>query len=145
VSLVSGDRVKETTTTTGTGDLTLAGAVAAFLAFSTIAANADEFYYTILGGTDWEVGYGRWNTGGTLTRLRVLASSNGGALVNFPAGSKEVWCDFPSDHGIGTVRYKIQLMHRYLPPDTSVYVTDDYEIGAGKELEIGVGASLEVG
>lgn len=85
------DRVRETTTTTGTGAVTLAGAVAGFRAFSSVMANGDTCRYAIVGGTEWEVGLGSWGTGGILTRTTVLASSNANALVTFSAGTKDVW------------------------------------------------------
>lgn len=91
------DRVKETTSTTGTGTLTLAGAVSGYRAFTTAFADADVVYYFIVGGTEWEVGYGAFTaTGTTLARTTVLASSNAGALVNFSAGVKEVFCTLPA-------------------------------------------------
>src|SRR6185436_6212020 len=95
---VAGDRVKETTTTTGTGDITLAGAVSQFRAFSDVAANGDRIHYAIVGqsGTEWEVGLGTWVAGNTLQRTNVMASSNAGALVNFAAGTKDVFGDFPA-------------------------------------------------
>ena len=68
------DRVKETTTTTGTGAITLAGAVSGFEAFSSAFASGTEVYYTIAGGTQWEVGIGTFTT--TLSRDTVLASMN---------------------------------------------------------------------
>jgi len=87
------DRVKDTTNTTGTGTLTLAGAVAGFVAFSTAFNNPTIVYYTIEGGTEWEVGIGTFTT--TLTRDTVLASSNAGALVNLSAGTKTVFVTIP--------------------------------------------------
>ncbi len=73
--------VKETTTTTGTGALTLAGAATGFRPFSAIATNGDTVPYCVAAGSEWEVGIGTWSTGGTLARTTVLASSNAGALV----------------------------------------------------------------
>lgn len=135
---VAGDRIKETTTTVGAGDLTLAGAVAGFRAFSAIASDGDTLFYAIAGGSEWEVGYGTWKTGNLLQRTKVLASSNAGALVVFSAGTKEVWVDFPAMQGVlsGNV---------ILPPLSGVVIPDEYEIAAGKELELGAGAVLEVG
>jgi hypothetical protein len=91
---VIGDRVLETTTTTGTGTITLAGAVSGYRAFSSVATvNGDTFYYQISGGSEWEVGLGTRASATTMTRTTVYASSNGGALVNFSAGTKEIWID----------------------------------------------------
>lgn len=90
------DRVKETTTTTGTGAVTLLGAVAGFRTFEAVLANGDTTLYAIIHQTvaEWEVGIGTWNTGGTLTRSTVIASSNAGALVNFSAAVKDVFITF---------------------------------------------------
>lgn len=90
------DRVRETTSTTGTGTLSLIGAVTDFRAFSAAFADGTEVYYCIeLPGTGaWEVGIGTYNTG-TLSRDTVLASSNAGALVSFAAGVKNVFCTLP--------------------------------------------------
>lgn len=93
MAFILADRVKETTTTTGTGNITLAGAVSQFRAFSSVMANNDTTTYAIVGqtGTEWEVGFGTWQTGGTLVRTTVYASSNAGAAVNFSAGTKDVF------------------------------------------------------
>ena len=89
------DRIKETSTTTGTGDLTLLGAVAQFVAFSTRYAVSPSaiFPYAIVGqsGTEWEVGYGYLSGASTLVRSVVNYSSNGDAAVNFSAGTKDVF------------------------------------------------------
>lgn len=89
------DRVKETTTTTGTGAITLLGAVSGFVAFSAAFSNPSIVYYAIVGTTEWEVGIGTFTT--TLARDVVLASSNSGALVNFSAGTKDVFNTFPAN------------------------------------------------
>jgi hypothetical protein len=98
------DRVKETSTTTGTGDFTLAGATAQFISFSSrfvsgTQAVADNIYYAIVGqtGTEWEVGRGYLSGATTLVRLVVFASSNSDAAVNFSAGTKDVFCTIPAD------------------------------------------------
>lgn len=94
------DRVKDTTTTTGTGAITLAGvAPAGYQTFAT-AFGSDVgravFYVIELAG-EWEVGQGTFNGTTTLARDAVVyASSNGNALVNFSAGTKNVFCTFPS-------------------------------------------------
>lgn len=86
---ITADRVQETTTTTGTGAITLAGAVAGFRTFASVMAASDTCYYVIQGGSEWEVGVGTFNT--TLARTTVQSSSNAGALVNFSAGTKNVF------------------------------------------------------
>ena len=98
MALVLKDRVRETTTTTGTGTVTLAGAVTGFQSFSAIG-NGNTTFYTIAGqGTsEWEVGIGTYTSSGTtLSRTTVLASSNSGSLVNFSAGTKDVFVTYPA-------------------------------------------------
>ena len=98
------DRTKETTTTTGTGTVTLLGAATGYTAFSTYIQTGQATYYCITdntasnpSGTDWEVGWGVYTSAGpTLSRLIVLASSNADALVNFPAGTKDVYVVQPA-------------------------------------------------
>ena len=102
------DRVKETSTTTGTGDLTLAGAVTQFLAFSArFAVGDDQVPYAIAGqtGGEWEVGFGSYSASNTLRRDKVLASSNSDALVSFSAGTKDVWVNLPADVAHDTGRF----------------------------------------
>lgn len=96
MALVLADRVKETTTTTGTGAVTLAGAVTGFQAFS-VVGNGNSCPYTIADSTNWEVGQGTYAASGTtLSRDVVYASSNNGSLVNFPVGSKDVFLTLPA-------------------------------------------------
>lgn len=101
MALVLADRVKETTTTTGTGTITLAGASAGFQSFAAIG-NGNTTYYTISGGTEWEVGIGTYTSAGTtLSRDTVLASSAGGtAKVNFSAGTKDVFVTYPAGKSV---------------------------------------------
>ena len=99
---VLADRVRETTTTTGTVSVTLAGAVTGFQTFAAIG-NANTTYYTIAGqGTsEWEVGIGTYTASGTtLSRDTVLASSASGAKVNFSSGTKDVFCDYPAGRAV---------------------------------------------
>ena len=104
------DRVKETTTTTGTGAITLAGAVTGFQSFSSAFPNPSQVFYTIEGQApgEWEVGVGTFTT--TLSRDKVLSSSNAGALVSFSAGTKNVFCTAPADLIVGMSRGKILAM-----------------------------------
>lgn len=100
MALVVKDRVKETTTTTGTGTLTLAGAAVGFQSFSVIG-NGNTTYYAITDGTDWEVGIGTYTSSGTtLSRDTILESSNGGAAVNWGAGSKDVFVTYPAEKSV---------------------------------------------
>jgi hypothetical protein len=97
------DRVKVTSTTTGTGTFTLGAAVAGFQDFSSIG-NANQTYYCIADATNWEVGIGTYTSSGTtLSRDTVLESSNSNNKVDWAAGIKDVFCTFPSDATEGTV------------------------------------------
>ena len=102
MAFVLKDRVKETTTTTGTGTITLAGAATGYQSFSAIG-DTNSTYYTIAAqtGTEWEVGIGTYTASGTtLSRDSVLASSNSGSLVNFSAGTNDVFCDYPAGRAV---------------------------------------------
>lgn len=88
------DRVKQQTTTTGTGTYTLSGSVAGFRSFTSAFSNLDVVEYAVTDGTDWEVGYGTFTTSGTtLARSTIRASSNSGSPVSWSAGTKEIWCN----------------------------------------------------
>jgi hypothetical protein len=96
MALVLDDRVQETTTTTGTGTVTLAGASLGYQSFA-IIGNGNTTYYCITDGTNWETGLGTYTASGTtLARTTVLDSSNGGSLVNFSAGTKNVFVTYPA-------------------------------------------------
>ena len=100
MALVVKDRIQETSTTTGTGTLTLAGAVTGFQSFSVIG-NANTTYYAIVGGAEFEVGLGTYTSSGTtLSRDTVLESSNAGSLVNFSAGTKNVFVTYPAEKSL---------------------------------------------
>lgn len=97
MSFLIADRVKETTTTTGTGTVSLAGAVSGFDSFSAGIGNGNNTYYCIASGAEWEVGIGTYTAAGsTLSRDTVLSSSNADALVSFSAGTKDVFCTAPA-------------------------------------------------
>ena len=99
MALVVKDRVQETSTTTGTGTITLAGAVSGFQSFSVIG-NANTTYYTIVGGSEWEVGLGTYTSSGTtLSRDTVLASSTG-SKIDFAAGTKNVFVTYPATESV---------------------------------------------
>jgi hypothetical protein len=102
MALVVADRVKETTTTAGTGTVTLLGASTGYQSFAAIG-NGNETYYTIAGQTtsEWEVGIGTYTSSGTtLSRTTVLASSNSGNLVSFSAGTKDVFVTYPAGRSV---------------------------------------------
>jgi hypothetical protein len=95
------DRVKDTTTTTGTGSITLAGsAPTGFRTFASAfgtAANNVAYAIVAQSGGEWEVGIGTLSGSTTLARTRVLSSSNSNAAVNFSAGTKDVFCSIQAD------------------------------------------------
>lgn len=98
------DRVKDTTTSTGTGSITLDGsAPTGFRTFASAFGSAGcNVHYLIAGGSEWEVGVGSFNGTTGLTREKVDSSSNAGALVNFSAGSKDVICTASADSLTGS-------------------------------------------
>ena len=100
MALVVKDRVKQTTSTTGTGTLDLDGNSAGFQTFGTALSNADTTYYALTEGSTgaWEVGIGTFATGtpNTLARTTVLASSNSGSAVNLTAGDADVFITQPA-------------------------------------------------
>lgn len=99
MALVFADRVQETTATTGTGTITLAGAVAGFQSFSAIG-NGNTTYYTIVSGTAWETGIGTYTSAGTtLSRDTVFESSNAGSKITL-AGISNVFVTAPSDRAV---------------------------------------------
>lgn len=90
------DRVKDSSTTTGTGNFTLSGtAPTGYKDFNTAFGANTYFYYVIANGADWEVGMGYLSASTTLVRDMVLESTNADALVNFGSGTKTVFCDLP--------------------------------------------------
>jgi hypothetical protein len=101
MALVLADRVKETTTTTGTSDFALGGAVSGFQTFSAGVGNSNTTYYAISLGSDWEVGLGTLSANGlTLARTTVLQSSNSDTKVSFAAGSKDLFVTYPADKSV---------------------------------------------
>ena len=103
MALVIKDRVKETTTTTGTGAISLGGAVTNFQAFSSVLSDADTTYYGIVdvANSEFEVGLGTYASGtNTLTRTTVLESSNSGSAVDFAAGTKSVFIAYPAEKSV---------------------------------------------
>jgi len=143
MAFVLADRVKETTTTTGTGTVTLLGAATGYQSFAAIG-NANVTYYTIAGqtGGEWEVGIGTYTSSGTtLSRDTVLASSNSGSLVNFSAGTKDVWCDYPAGRAV-------QGADGYIENDATISVSSTINTGnnaiSGGPLTINSGITVTV-
>ena len=99
MAFIVNDRVKETTSTTGTGAVTLAGASSGFDTFAAGIGGSNVTYYTIAHQAvdEWEVGVGTLNGGAsTLTRTQVISSSNSDAAVSFAVGTKDVFCTLPA-------------------------------------------------
>ncbi len=102
MALELGDRIRETTTVTGTSSAVLLGAVTGFQSFAVIG-DGNTCYYTISdqSGPNFEVGIGTYSTSGpTLARTTVLSSSNANALVPFPAGTKDVFVTYPAEKSV---------------------------------------------
>ena len=100
MSFIIKSRVRESTTTTGTTDFALGGAISGYRAFSSVMVNSDTTWYAcVLPGGAWEEGIGTWVTGNTLQRTTVLDSSNGGSKVVFGAGTKDVFIALPASKG----------------------------------------------
>jgi hypothetical protein len=100
MALVVNDRVKETSTTTGTGTFTLDGAVSGFETFSSAIGNTNTTYYAIVNDNgEFEVGLGTVGAG-TLSRDTIISSSNSDAAENFTAGTKDVFCTLPASKAV---------------------------------------------
>jgi hypothetical protein len=103
MALVVNDRVKETSTTTGTGTFSLAGAVSGFETFVAGIGNSNTTYYAIVNvNGEFEVGLGTVTDAGTdtLARTTIISSSNSDSAVNFSAGTKEVFCTLPASKAV---------------------------------------------
>ena len=100
MALIINDRVKETTTTTGTGTINLAGASGGFQTFVAGIGTTNTTYYCIAAqsGTEYEIGIGTVTdaTPDTLSRTTILESTNSDAAVDFSAGTKDVFCTMPA-------------------------------------------------
>lgn len=100
MAFVLANRVLETTTTTGTGAVTLGGTSTGFQSFSAVG-NGNVTFYTITNDIDWEVGVGTYfSSGPTLTREEVYESSNNNELVNWGSGEKQVFVTYPASQAV---------------------------------------------
>ena len=104
MAFVVNDRVKETSTTTGTGTLSLAGAVSGFQTFVAGIGNSNVTYYAIVNdsGTEFEIGIGTVTDASpdTLSRTTILESSNSDSAVDFSSGTKTVFCTLPASKAV---------------------------------------------
>ena len=139
--LVIADRVRETSTTVGTGTFTLAGVVPSYQSFAAIG-NGNTVYYTIVNQSadEWEVGIGTYTASGTtLSRGTVLSSSNGGSLVNFGAGTKDVWGDYPAGKAVTTDTLAYPPVIGNTTPNAATFTT----LTATEQTSLGGAAGAE--
>ena len=126
MALVLKDRVKETTTTTGTGTYTLAGAVTGFEAFSSVG-DGNTTYYSCTDGTDFEVGIGTYTSSGTtLARTTILQSSNSDSAVSWSSGTKTIFCAQPAEKAV------------------FLNASDNIELADNEKVVLGTGGDLEI-
>ena len=101
--IVSADRVKETSTTTGTGIITLLGTTTGYQTFASAIGVGNSTYYAIVHQTlsEWEVGVGTIVGGpDRISRIQILAGTNGTSPVNFSAGTTDAFCTYPASRSI---------------------------------------------
>lgn len=156
MALVLADRVKETTTVTGTGTATLLGAATGYQTFAVIG-DANTTYYCIAGQgtTEWEVGIGTYTASGTtLARTTVLSSSNAGALVSFSAGTKDIFVTYPSEKSVYMsgdavvgntdpsvfINSQIMTVDTTIPAGSSGFTVGPFAIASGVTFTIESGA-----
>jgi hypothetical protein len=99
MAFITADRVKDTSTTTGTGNITVSGSAPfGYRTFSTVLSVSDTFYYAIQGQStsEWEVGLGTYVSSNQFSRTTVLASSASGSAVSFSSGTKNVFITLPA-------------------------------------------------
>ena len=103
MALVINDRVKETSTTQGTGNITLAGAVTGFISFNSGIGTSNTTYYAIFeqGTNNFEVGRGTLSGSTTLQRTEVLSNSAGNtSKISFGLATKDVFCTLPAEKSV---------------------------------------------
>lgn len=141
MAFVLADRVQETTTTTGTGTVTLAGAVSGFQSFAAVG-NGNTTFYTIAdsSGSNWEIGIGTYTSSGTtLSRDTVLSSSNSGSLVNFPAGTKNVFVTFPASSTLFALNNQTITSSYAIPTGNNASAVGPITISTGKAVTVSTG------
>ncbi len=141
MAFVLADRVQETTTTTGTGTVTLAGAVSGFQSFAAVG-NGNTTFYTIAdsSGSNWEIGIGTYTSSGTtLSRDTVLSSSNSGSLVNFPAGTKNVFVTFPASSTLFALNNQTITSSYAIPTGNNASAVGPITINTGKAVTVSTG------
>ena len=142
MALVLNDRVKETTTTAGTGTINLAGAATNFETFVAGVGNGNTVYYAIVhqDQPEFEVGLGTVTdaTPDTLSRTTVLSSSNSDGLVSFSAGTKDVFCTLPASKTV----FEDASSNVTLPG--TLDVSSDVKLGDNAKAVFGAGEDLQI-
>lgn len=141
MALVLKDRVKETCSSPGTGTVTLLGASTGYQSFSAIG-NGNTTYYTIAdqSGANWEVGIGTYTSSGTtLSRDTILASSNGGSIVNFSSGTQDVFCDYPA--GKAAIQNASGYVQNTIFEATNGLIVNNMTVSASYTIPTGYSAS----
>jgi hypothetical protein len=152
MALIIKDRVKETTTTTGTIPFVLGGAVNEYQTFSSTIGNANTTPYAVedVGGINWEVGIGQYiGANNSLIRTTILASSNNNSVVNFSAGPKNIFVTVPADYTALTARDLTQFapttaanLRSIIVDDTGSLVFSDNALLVNPTLGTANGTSL---
>ena len=141
MAFVLADRVQETTTTTGTGTVTLAGASTGFQSFAAVG-NGNTTFYTIAdsSGSNWEIGIGTYTSSGTtLSRDTVLSSSNSGSLVNFPVGTKNVFVTFPASSTLFALNNQTITSSYAIPTGNNASAVGPITISTRKAVTVSTG------
>lgn len=104
MALIIKDRVLETCSSPGSGAVTLLGAVTGYQSFNAAVGNGNTCYYAIAdqNGNNWETGVGTFTAPDSLARTTILASSNGGSVVNFSTGTQNVFLTYPASKAVTT-------------------------------------------
>tara|TARA_R110002051_G_scaffold142940_1_gene216010 strand:+ start:55 stop:675 length:621 start_codon:yes stop_codon:yes gene_type:complete len=143
MAFVLNDRVKETSTTTGTSQTTwtLAGAATGYQTFNSGIGSSNTTYYCIFNNPDeWEVGYGTLSTSSNLQRTTILSNSDGNtSAVNFGSGTKDVFCTLPASKAV----VEESTGNVTLPADLSVGALLKLPTNTANKILIADGTSFE--